>query len=153
MSGELFDAAVPFRMTFAGDEYQRARVVEVLDGDSARMSLDLGWDVTLTQILRVADLHCAEVRGGNAADKAAAAAARAAAADLLPAGSTVYVRTEKTRSGVERRTFGRLVAHVRYQLPTGAWRDFAARMRALGHDGQGAGLPAHDAHDGQDGAA
>lgn len=139
MSAALFDAAVPFRATFDGAEYQRARVVRVVDGDTADVVLDLGHDVTLTRALRVADLYCAERFRGTPDERARGEAAWHAGERLLPPGDTVYVRTEKTARGAERETLGRLVAHVRFRNGDG-WRDYAATMRALGHDGQGAGV-------------
>ncbi len=128
-----FDPDVPFRAVLPdGEEYQRARVVRVVDGDTVRVQLDLGHDVTLTASLRIATLQAPERFRGTPEARAGGDAAWEAARTLLIEDDTVYVRTEKTASGAERETFGRLVAHVWYRAMDQAWYDFADVMTSLG---------------------
>ncbi|MGZ8378649.1 MAG: thermonuclease family protein [Gemmatirosa sp.] len=135
MVDQIFDPTVPFRSVIMEREYQRARVVEVTDGDTVRLLLDLGHDpVTVTKSIRVADLFSPERRQGTPEERARGARAWDAARQLLREGATVYLRTEKVASGADRQTLGRIVGHVWFRDAGDVWQDFAATMRALGHD-------------------
>jgi endonuclease YncB( thermonuclease family) len=99
-----------------------ATVVEVHDGDTMRLDVDLGFHCSIRMAIRIKDLWCAELWTPEGK------VAKTAAVGLATPGMPVMVRTHKTRTGSDLESMGRYVADV--QLPDG--RDFAQAMVAGG---------------------
>lgn len=95
----------------------QARAVKAVDGDTIRMTVDLGFRVSHDIDVRLEGVDCPELRRGTAEQRAAGAAARDAAQDWLDTWSTwprpeseswpLLVTTGKGRS------FNRWVGSVR----------------------------------------
>lgn len=85
-----------------------ATVVEVHDGDSVRVLLDLGWHITLTAMVRIDGLACAEL------STPAGKAARSYAEGLLPVGTKITVVSKKLLGSTEK--YGRILADVNFNL-------------------------------------
>lgn len=79
-------------------------VVRVIDGDSLAVTIDLGFSVSIGQIVRLAGVNAPEVVGAN---KAAGLAAKSFLQALLPSGTAVTFRTIKPRE-----KYGRYLAIV-----------------------------------------
>jgi endonuclease YncB( thermonuclease family) len=99
-----------------------AQVVRVIDGDTAIVHVDYGFEQGGVWSIRLLDLWCPE-RGTPTGD-----AATLAAQALLPAGVRVVIRTRRVKDH-EEMTFARYLAHV--ELSDG--RDFSETMIGLGH--------------------
>ncbi len=84
-------------------EYQ-ARVVEVIDGDTVKADIDLGFSITRRDSLRLLGINAPEL---HAADKAPGLAAKAYLQKLVE-GATVTVRTHKD----DTEKYGRLLAEI-----------------------------------------
>lgn len=97
-----------------------ALVVQVLDGDTVRVELDLGLRIHSTQAVRVAGVDCPEV------STEAGRAARAYVRDLLPVGSPVTVRTQKPDK------YGRVLGSITYDQD-GVLHDLAEQLIAEGY--------------------
>lgn len=94
-----------------------ATVVEVHDGDTARLVLDLGWHITLTENVRLLGVDAPEL------STAAGKVVRDFVQGLLPAGAAVtFASHELDKYG---RPLGRLT------LPDG--RDLSAVLIETGH--------------------
>jgi endonuclease YncB( thermonuclease family) len=94
------------------DEYVRkAQVLEVHDGDTFRALVDLGYGAYTKEWLRLKDVNAKELKeeGGPAA--------KLFLQGILTPVEFVWVRTFKTKSGEDKRTFVRYVAEV--DLPDG----------------------------------
>ena len=95
-----------------------ATVVDVVDGDTIRLDLDLGWHIRYTARARIAAINAPEVR------TLAGDAARAYARTLLQPGDQVtFVSAKLDKYG---RPLGRLLYGT-------AGRDFGADMVEHGH--------------------
>jgi endonuclease YncB( thermonuclease family) len=92
-------------------------VVEVIDGDTVRLDIDLGLRIRSVQPVRVAHVDAPEMR------TAEGRLARAFVASLLPVGSTVTLRTARPDK------FGRVLGSI--TLADGS--DLAARLMDAGH--------------------
>lgn len=86
----------------------RATVVRVTDGDTYRLSVDLGFKVSIVIDLRVLGLFCPEVKGPS---REAGERARVFAENLLPVGAPVLVQTTQL-AGRDVKTFDRYVGDV-----------------------------------------
>lgn len=80
----------------------RGTVLKVVDGDTIDVQVDLGFDVSIKQRLRLLNVFAAE------RNDALGKVHTAALAKLLPDGSKVTVRTEKDKTD----KYGRYVAEV-----------------------------------------
>lgn len=85
----------------------RATVVRWIDGDTCEVSLDLGFDVSLRQTLRLLRVNTPELRGATYEQ---GFAAKRFVEQCCPAGSTIIVRTQKDRQ----EKYGRYLAEVVY---------------------------------------
>lgn len=94
-----------------------AAVDRLVDGDTVRLALDLGWHIQLTDNVRIAHINAPEL------STPAGLAARDYAATLLPAGAQVMFTSHS------RDKYGRCLGDL--QLPDG--RDFATEMLIAGH--------------------
>lgn len=81
-----------------------ASLVRVIDGDTVRVSIDLGFAITHTITIRLAGINAPEVVG---ASKAEGLAAKAALAMMLGV-SRLTITTFKDRTD----KYGRYVAHI-----------------------------------------
>ena len=91
----------------------RATVIRVVDGDSIRMSISLGFGCHLFgndgrgMDIRLFGIDCAEARGGTPAQKAHGLLAKAYVEEHLKVGETYEITTH------ERGKFGRYLATIR----------------------------------------
>lgn len=114
-------------MTGASDLYRyEATVLRWVDGDTAKVDVDLGCRVHWQGSLRCAGYNAPEVRGDTAL---AGAAAAAYVEQLVPVASPVYLDSLAFQPGDELDHFGRMLAAV--TLSDG--RDLAALMIDSGH--------------------
>lgn len=95
-------------MTPVVDYVFRAEVLEVHDGDTYKLRIDLGFGVNATEWIRLLGVNAPELNT-QAGKDAKAYAALILLAEPRP---SVTVRTEKTRLGVDVRSFVRYVADV-----------------------------------------
>lgn len=109
-----------------------ATVLDVHDGDTITVDADRGLETHRNPIaLRLHDASCPELK------QAGGEAAHARTLELCPPGSTVLIRTFKTKSGRERETLGRYVADIYYRAGA-AWVSLAETLIAEGHARPGA---------------
>lgn len=103
----------------------RGRVLEVLDGDTVRVALDLGFRITHVVEIRLLGIDAPELHAPDPGERAAAAVARQALARLVE-GREIVVETER-----DRRSFARYLG--RLAVPDGEdWVDVAGALAALG---------------------
>jgi micrococcal nuclease len=100
----------------------RAQIVRWLDGDTVAVSVDLGFQISSLQTVRIYGVNCPESHG---ATKAAGLAAKAFSEALAAPGTTVAVKSYK--DGSEK--FGRWLATI----VTDAGKDVAAELIHAGH--------------------
>lgn len=100
-----------------------AKLIRVIDGDTADFDIDLGFHVHLHISIRFKGYNAPEISGKN---KAAAAAAKAELETLL-GGETVILTTEKSFQ----QTFARYLATVKVAKADG-WVDVAEHMKSKG---------------------
>lgn len=117
-----------------------ARVLSVHDGDTMRVTIDLGCGVAFTDNVRLLGIQCPEVGGAGvtADEKVAGGAARDRLRDLVyAAGDRVVVRTKKDA----REGRGRYLATVFAVGPDGMWTDLCQQLvdegHAVAYDGRG----------------
>ena len=107
-----------------------ASVIEVLDGDTIRVSVDLGFHVFMRVDVRVAGINAPEK------NTPAGVAAKEHASKLLPVGAGIVLDTEKPEASDK---YGRWLAQVTFGGPTPS--NFGFVMVAAGHakvwDGHG----------------
>lgn len=101
-----------------------ATIIEVHDGDTIKVDVDLGFNVFTHISIRVQGLYCKELYTGSDSDKAEGKAARDYLKTLLPVGSEVVIHTDKYRQ-----SFTRFVGEI--FLPDG--RNIADIMISSGH--------------------
>jgi len=102
-----------------------ATLVRVIDGDTAVLVIDLGFNVSTTQHVRFLGYNAPELHGKNASR---AQAAKAELENLL-AGRKLIVKTSKDFI----QTFARYLAEVWVADQTG-WADVARWMQSKGFD-------------------
>ncbi|MDP9366977.1 MAG: thermonuclease family protein [Chloroflexota bacterium] len=110
--------------------HYRGEVVSVTDGDTIRVSLDLGLRVFTHVSLRIAGIDTLEVNKGTPEERARGMAARDYLRNLLwqPGDRRVYVRTHK-----DKQTFNRYVADVLIPDHLNRPLDVATEMVTAGH--------------------
>ncbi len=86
----------------------KATVVRVIDGDTVRLNVDVGFNLRTTQNFRLVaaegrGLNAPEIRGEERPD---GLKSKARAAELMPVGASVHIETFKTGK------FGRWLASV-----------------------------------------
>lgn len=105
-----------------------AQVLNVVDGDTVDVSLDLGFDVHMTHRLRLHGINAPELHSKNPAEKAAGQKAQEALKGLLakdPAHSAPVI-VETIQDKAEK--FGRFLARIKVGTI-----DVNAEMIRLGH--------------------
>ena len=115
----------------------RGTCVEVHDGDTIRVMLDLGFGSFQREWIRFNDLYAPELSepGGHEA--------KMAMVDIVfPKGKPVWlqVKTFKTKNDEDLRSFIRYVAEVWRVEPDGSLMHIADRMRHDGHDTRAKGV-------------
>lgn len=85
----------------------KAQVVRIIDGDTVRFKVDLGYYMSAEVNHRLAEIDTPELRDKDPEVKRAAYAAKDYIAELLPVGSWVTIQTKK-RAG----SFGRWIATI-----------------------------------------
>lgn len=85
-------------------EYQ-GTVLDIIDGDTLRLDIDLGFSVRSKQIVRLRGINAPEMVGSTHEQ---GLAAKMALSGFLPPGARVLVRTHKDK----REKYGRLLADV-----------------------------------------
>ena len=100
-----------------------AKLIRVIDGDTARFDVDLGFHAHIHVDVRFKGYNAPEISGKN---KAAGAAAKAELETLL-SGETVILTTEKSFQ----QTFARYLATVKVAKADG-WVDVAEHMKSKG---------------------
>ncbi len=103
----------------------RGEALRVIDGDTLRVRLDLGFGIDARVDLRLVGYDAPERHSHDPAERAAGEAAAARLAALV-LGRPLLVTTER-----ERRTFARYLAHVALWQGD-AWRDLVALLREGG---------------------
>lgn len=103
----------------------RATVTRIVDGDTVRVSCQLGMYVSREVSIRLLGYDAPELFSGT--DRAAGARARDALARIIPVGSTVYVATR-----LDRTSFDRLLGTVFVEGSDGELHDVAELMIAGG---------------------
>lgn len=100
-----------------------ARLIRVIDGDTADFDIDLGFHVHCHLSVRFKGYNAPEIKGKN---KATAQAAKAELETLLT-GETIILTTERAFT----QTFARYLATVKVGKPEG-WVDVAEHMKSKG---------------------
>ncbi len=106
----------------------RAKVLDVVDGDTLRVEVDLGLDIRHRITLRLFGVDTPEVRGE---EREAGLAAKAFVEAWLPADRVVIIQTVKDK----REKYGRYLAAV--YIPTGdpinPWPHLGEELVKAGH--------------------
>lgn len=104
----------------------RCEILSWLDGDTARVAVDLGFGIWLHETVRVDGINTPEIHSKNAAEKKAGLLSKSHAEVLAPVGAVLGIQTAK--AGKDREKFGRWLARI----TLGDGRDFASAMIAAG---------------------
>lgn len=91
--------------------FRRATLVDVIDGDTLDVEIDLGWSMRLMERLRLESVNTPETRGD--AEREAGRWVKAKVAEYLPVETALIIAsTVFDRTGRARGKFGRTVALV-----------------------------------------
>jgi len=86
-----------------------AKVVRIVDGDTIRLDIDLGFDIILrNQSVRLYKVDTPECRTRDLKEKAAGLLAKDIVQDLIAIGERVFIRTKLDTKG----KFGRLLGTI-----------------------------------------
>lgn len=77
----------------------RATIKRVLDGDTVDVVVDLGFGITSTQRLQLAQLRADNLNDEEPEKRTRAQKAKSRLEELLPKGSDIFVITTKNRTG------------------------------------------------------
>ncbi|QDU66035.1 thermonuclease family protein [Engelhardtia mirabilis] len=90
--------------------FRNATVLQVVDGDTLDVEIDLGWSIWITERLRLEHVNTPEMRGD---ERDAGRWVTERVQDELPAGTEVVVASLIfDRNGRVRGKFGRTIAHL-----------------------------------------
>ena len=109
----------------------RAEVLEVRDGDTLVARVDLGFDVAKRMPLRLKDVWCYELDADDQVERQKAQWAKDFVIQTLTEGdlfTPITVRTYKTRTGRDKKTFDRYVADVSFEDKDGEWKDLGTLL-------------------------
>jgi micrococcal nuclease len=87
-------------------EYYVKQVINVVDGDTIDVVIDLGFDISFTSRVRLAGIDTPESRTKDKAEKALGLESKKYLADRIKAAKNVVIRTEKINSSEK---FGRIL--------------------------------------------
>jgi micrococcal nuclease len=79
-------------------EYRVKQVLKVVDGDTIDVDIDLGFDISYTQRVRLAGIDSPESRTLDKAEKALGLESKKHLAELLKSAKQIVIRTEKPDS-------------------------------------------------------
>jgi micrococcal nuclease len=90
-------------------EYRVKQVLRVVDGDTIDVDLDLGFNISYTQRVRLAGIDTPESRTTDKAEKALGLEVKKYLGDLLKSATQIVIRTEKPDSTEK---YGRILGWV-----------------------------------------
>jgi micrococcal nuclease len=79
-------------------EYRVKQVLKVVDGDTIDVDIDLGFDISYTQRVRLAGIDTPESRTTDKEEKALGLESKKHLAELLKSAKQIVIRTEKPDS-------------------------------------------------------
>jgi micrococcal nuclease len=79
-------------------EYRVKQVLRVVDGDTIDVDIDLGFDISYTQRVRLAGIDTPESRTKDLAEKKLGLESKKYLTDLLKSATQIVIRTEKPDS-------------------------------------------------------
>jgi micrococcal nuclease len=79
-------------------EYRVKQVLKVVDGDTIDVDIDLGFNISYTQRVRLAGIDTPESRTKDLAEKKLGLESKKYLADLLKSATEIVIRTEKPDS-------------------------------------------------------
>ena len=79
-------------------EYRVKQVLKVVDGDTIDVDIDLGFNISYTQRVRLAGIDTPESRTKDLAEKKLGLESKKYLADLLKSATQIVIRTEKPDS-------------------------------------------------------
>jgi micrococcal nuclease len=79
-------------------EYRVKQVLKVVDGDTIDVDIDLGFNISYTQRVRLAGIDTPESRTRDLAEKKLGLESKKYLADLLKSATQIVIRTEKPDS-------------------------------------------------------
>ncbi|NJO61532.1 MAG: hypothetical protein HC836_25775 [Richelia sp. RM2_1_2] len=91
--------------------YKVKSVEKVVDGDTVDLIIDLGFNITVKERIRLSGINTPELRSGTIESKNLAQAAAVKLADLLQRGD-VYIKTERDKTEKYGRYLGYLIVYV-----------------------------------------
>ena len=106
------------------DYIRNATAIRVIDGDTIEVLIDLGFDVSRREIVRVYGINSPESNSRDEAEKKLGQAAKLQAMALIRPGDSLVLKTHK-----DREKYGRYLAEI--VLADG--RNFGQTMITLGH--------------------
>ena len=92
-----------------------AKLVRVVDGDTAEFDVSLGFYVSVRLMVRFRGINTPELRGGTDESKAKARDAKIYVQSCLEHAKKIVLRTYKDKTG----KFGRWIADVMYEIHAG----------------------------------
>jgi len=90
-------------------EYRVKSVLNVVDGDTIDVDIDLGFDISITKRVRLAGIDTPESRTSDKAEKALGLEVKNILKETLKKATTVIIRTEKPDSSEK---YGRVLGWV-----------------------------------------
>jgi micrococcal nuclease len=90
-------------------EYRVKQVLRVVDGDTIDVDLDLGFNISFTQRVRLAGIDTPESRTTDKAEKVLGLEVKKHLAETLKAASLIVIRTEKPDSTEK---YGRILGWI-----------------------------------------
>jgi micrococcal nuclease len=90
-------------------EYFVKQVINVVDGDTIDVVIDLGFDISFTSRVRLAGIDTPESRTKDKAEKALGLESKKYLADRIKAAKNVVIKTEKMNSSEK---FGRILGWI-----------------------------------------
>jgi micrococcal nuclease len=90
-------------------EYRVKQVLKIVDGDTIDVDIDLGFDISFTQRVRLAGIDTPESRTTDKKEKALGLEVKQRLKDILSKSSSVVIRTEKPDSTEK---YGRILGWI-----------------------------------------
>jgi micrococcal nuclease len=90
-------------------EYRVKQVLKVVDGDTIDVDIDLGFNISYTQRVRLAGIDTPESRTKDLAEKKLGLESKKYLADLLKSANQIVIRTEKPDSTEK---YGRILGWI-----------------------------------------
>ena len=90
-------------------EYRVKQVLKIVDGDTIDVDIDLGFDISFTQRVRLAGIDTPESRTTDKKEKSLGLEVKQRLKDILSKSSSVVIRTEKPDSTEK---YGRILGWI-----------------------------------------